>query len=657
MKYLMPVAGSFARLLIALIVVSAIVGPASADSTTLNVSMTAEPLETLSYRWSISKAANPRNVVVYPGQSAAVDYTVTVNKELAQTAWTVNGAIAIRNTASSMATLTAVSALVSPNVAAAVRCPVSFPYDLGAGNSLICTYSANVPDASTRTATARVAVVNAAADFVASATVSFANKAVSKVLDSITVNDAYAGSLGATNASRTWTFRRQFSCDPDSGSQLTTATIVQTGQTAQATVGVVCAQAQPASCTRVSVTAGDRAPGVGQTIRVEGHGVSGNGASAVTAYRFVFGDGEQTAWTAPRIWPAVATHAYARAGAYSLQFEMRLANGRIVGGSNTQCAVLIEVNPPVFCGVRAPIVVAGVSQNERRLLLTGRAADYARLTVQIKGPGDAEFLANGTAVADAFGNWAYTTKALARDGLYQIRAAGYGQASENTVSYVVGSGSQLSVAVIRANADGGGVADTYISADDPAASYGEAVTLSLSTDAMNPLLRFDLSAIPADARVAMAKLSLYALDNLPCANMAAAVYQLARSWDPDSVNWTEAMPGMNWSAPSAGGVPQDRLSLAAYTELVQGPQAWYTWDVTEMAQDWVADAGTNGGVIVQAASYGSDVVNAANDLDSADVALTMQPLANGVGGRRDFAASEYPELRRRPVLYVTYVIP
>jgi len=35
----------------------------------------------------------------------------------------------------------------------------------------------------------------------------------------------------------------------------------------------------------------------------------------------------------------------------------------------------------------------------------------------------------------------------------------------------------------------------------------------------------------------------------------------------------------------------------------------------------------------------------------------QQVLANGVGGRRDFASSEHVQMQRRPVLYATYTTP
>ena len=174
---------------------------------------------------------------------------------------------------------------------------------------------------------------------------------------------------------------------------------------------------------------------------------------------------------------------------------------------------------------------------------------------------------------------------------------------------------------------------------------------------MNPLARFDVGSIPANARVVMAKLGLYSLDAEPCTNMVASSYQLLRSWDPASTTWISATQGVMWTAPGANELRIDRLALPTYTETVKAPFTWYTWDVTQMAQRWVADPATNDGVIVKSWSFGQEVYRAVNNLDQPEVALTLQPLVGGLGGRRDFAASEYRELPRRPVLYVTYLLP
>jgi hypothetical protein len=155
----------------------------------------------------------------------------------------------------------------------------------------------------------------------------------------------------------------------------------------------------------------------------------------------------------------------------------------------------------------------------------------------------------------------------------------------------------------------------------------------------------------------MAKLGLYSLDADPCTNMVASSYQLLRPWDNSSATWITATQNITWNVPGANHTLTDRLGQATYTETVRAPYTWYTWDVTSMVQNWVADPATNHGVIVKAWDFGAEVVSAENNFDQPNVVLNLQQLVNGLGGVRDFASSEYGVQQRRPALYITYVLP
>ena len=345
------------------------------------------------------------------------------------------------------------------------------------------------------------------------------------------------------------------------------------------------------------------------------------------------------------------------------------ANGVVRGGINTRCAFRLDVRMPTptptpqqipQCGVRPSIYIVGAVEQDRRLKLTGLSPDSAPIDVQIMGTNDASFVTNGSTVADSFGTWVYTTTVLAQDGRYQLRAMSRGLYSENDLFYTMASQrSGLNVGGFRAGVGGySGVDDTYINQRAPSASYGKSVTVTVrSEDETDPLAAFDLSTIPANARVVMAKLGLYSMDAEPCTKMVASSFQLLRTWDPDHATWISATEAISWTIPGANEPALDRYGEPTYTETVRAPYTWYTWDVTSMAQNWVANPSSNFGVIVKAWTFGGEVIHADNKLDQPAVVLQQQPLVNGIGGRRDFASSEYPVLQRRPVLYVTYVIP
>jgi hypothetical protein len=104
--------------------------------------------------------------------------------------------------------LNSVSDVVSPDIAATVDCDVSFPYSLAAGGRLTCTYSASLPDASSRTNTATATLQNydydyemnatpgGTTDFSGTAAVDFSTATINHVDECIDVSDTYAGSLG-----------------------------------------------------------------------------------------------------------------------------------------------------------------------------------------------------------------------------------------------------------------------------------------------------------------------------------------------------------------------------------------------------------------------------------------------------------------------------
>ncbi len=317
--------------------------------------------------------------------------------------------------------------------------------------------------------------------------------------------------------------------------------------------------------------------------------------------------------------------------------------------------------PLLDCVVRPPLFIVGVVQlPDRRLEITGLSLDNAWIQVLVKAPNDLDFVLNGTANADPFGTWVYTTTVFMENGTHEIRAFAYGVRSENTVAYTMQPQQPLlNLRTHRVGYQGYATGlDTYLSQEEPLVVHNTGVTVSIETeDIRDPLLWFDTRAIPTNANVLMAKLSLYSMDALTCTKLVACSYQVTRAWSISDANWISATQSITWTEPGANDTLYDRESLATYTETIEAPFVWYTWDVTTMVQDWIANPASNRGVIIKGWTIGREVWHTQNDLDRPDVGLILEPLLNGMGGQRDFASSEYPAMRRRPVLYVTYTVP
>ena len=209
----------------------------------LKVEKTANTSLKRTFDWTIEKSVSPDSWDLFTGDSGTSDYTVSVNKdEGTDSNWKVTGTIKV--TAPDAATVNNVTDTVSPDIAADVDCPGTFPVQLNAGQSLTCTYSANLPDASTRTNTAKAisgSVANGVKNGTGTASVDFANATINKVNDSITVNDSYAG------AGSPWTFSddgsetysRTFACG-ESRTVNNTATIQELDKSDSASVKINC---------------------------------------------------------------------------------------------------------------------------------------------------------------------------------------------------------------------------------------------------------------------------------------------------------------------------------------------------------------------------------------------------------------------------------
>jgi len=179
----------------------------------LSVSKDAQTSFTRTYDWTIDKSADQSSLTLSLNQSFQVNYSVQVNATHTDSDWAVSGSISVNNPAPMAATINSVTDVVSGPVAASVDCgSATFPYSLAAGGTLSCTYSADLPDASSRTNTATATLQNhsydyqgsptasGATDFSGSAAVSFADATINEVDECIDASDTLQGSFGAVCA-------------------------------------------------------------------------------------------------------------------------------------------------------------------------------------------------------------------------------------------------------------------------------------------------------------------------------------------------------------------------------------------------------------------------------------------------------------------------
>ena len=181
----------------------------------LEVSKDANTSFKRTYSWTIDKYADQSSLTLSTGQQFPVNYSVKVNVTgYTDSDLAVSGNISVHNPAPMAATLNSVSDVVSGVGAASVNCGVSFPYSLAADGDLNCTYSASLPNASSRTNTATATLQNTPSgttDFSGSASVDFGAATKTDVDKCISVSDTYVGSLGTvctSDAPKTFTYSR-----------------------------------------------------------------------------------------------------------------------------------------------------------------------------------------------------------------------------------------------------------------------------------------------------------------------------------------------------------------------------------------------------------------------------------------------------------------
>lgn len=154
---------------------------------------------TRTYDWTIDKTGDQSELTLEIGQPYTVNYTIVVDASYTDSDWTVDGNISVYNPAPMAATLVSISDVVSDDIAATVDCGVTFPYELAAGGTLNCTYSADLPDATDRLNTATAELQNTPSgttNFPGMADVLFENAEITEIDECIDVTDSYYGDLG-----------------------------------------------------------------------------------------------------------------------------------------------------------------------------------------------------------------------------------------------------------------------------------------------------------------------------------------------------------------------------------------------------------------------------------------------------------------------------
>jgi len=161
------------------------------------------------WEWTIDKSADQSSVTLSEGQVLLVSYTVDVDATPLSSSWYVDGTITVFNTSGAPITIDSVGDDLAPVSCTLFGSPVSFPFDLGGGVLMNCTYGGAIgSEAAANTATVESSVGTVSAI----APIDWSEANTVETDECIDVSDSFAGFLGTvcagTSTSHTFTYSR-----------------------------------------------------------------------------------------------------------------------------------------------------------------------------------------------------------------------------------------------------------------------------------------------------------------------------------------------------------------------------------------------------------------------------------------------------------------
>ncbi len=143
--------------------------------------------------------------------------------------------------------------------------------------------------------------------------------------------------------------------------------------------------------------------------------------------------------------------------------------------------------------------------------------------------------------------------------------------------------------------------DTWIGTDE---SRPGDYTVRIAADgASKALLKFDVSVLPTDVQVVSATLSLVAAGRDLVDDILVSCHGIKRPWSVSEASWVNATADTQWEVPGCGG-SSDRDLDPVSSVRVTDTETTYLWDVTALAQEWVANPASNHGVVLEGKGVG-----------------------------------------------------
>jgi hypothetical protein len=146
--------------------------------------------------------------------------------------------------------------------------------------------------------------------------------------------------------------------------------------------------------------------------------------------------------------------------------------------------------------------------------------------------------------------------------------------------------------------------DTYIYRNQPYSNYWLEPLLKVGYKQTNAaLIQFDLSPIPAGAKVDEAWLEVWAAGwSGPFSDITIGAYAISETVQISQTTWVSPELGSLWTLPGANDVVLDRRPLPESTVTTSGPLKWYRFDVAKLVQEWLDGSTANNGALLRCES-------------------------------------------------------
>ena len=210
----------------------------------LSVTKDADPTFSREYDWTITKTVDPETLDLFNGDSDDVTWTVTWDRDDGtDLGHAVTGTITINNPAPIAADDVSVIDSLTGGINATVDCGGGLTtIDVPATSSAECTYSASLPDDTTRTNTATATLFGE--DYSGTASVDFTGVDPTEIDATATIADDRGPLDQLESGDGSTTYDETFTCPEDEGDHINTAVVTETdsGETDDddATVTVNC---------------------------------------------------------------------------------------------------------------------------------------------------------------------------------------------------------------------------------------------------------------------------------------------------------------------------------------------------------------------------------------------------------------------------------